>query len=140
MISSNEEENNLERKHRQEKTKSDSLLKKSWMKKRRFFQLKQWWGYEKREAGEKHRGRWFKQKRSPSGENVSKKEDEGLLAKQLCIISQEPQYQWEIQPDMVNYGSSHFNVLNQEKDLKESILIEDRLPSNFHKVKRIMSL
>ena len=110
------------------------------MKKRRFFQLKQWWGYGKRETGKKHRGRWFKQKRSPSGKNFSKKEDEGLSAKQLCIINQERQCQWEIQLDMVDYGSSYFNLLNQEKDLKESILIEDRLSSNFHKVKRIMSL
>ena len=39
---------------------------------------------------------------------------------------------------MVDYGNSHFNVLIQEKDLKESIIIENWLPSNFHKVKWIM--
>ena len=38
---------------------------------------------------------------------------------------------------MVKYGNSHFNVFIQDKDLQESILIQNPVSSNFHEIKRI---
>ena len=58
-------------------------------------------------------------------------------SKRVTILNQDDQFNWVLPDDMAKYDNSHFNQYIQERDLKESILTENPVPSNITKVKKL---
>ena len=58
-------------------------------------------------------------------------------SKRVTILKQDDQFNWVLPDDMAKYANSHFNHYIQERDLKESFLTENPVPSNITKVKKL---
>ena len=58
-------------------------------------------------------------------------------SKRFNILNQDNQFKWVLPDDMAKYANFHFNKYVQERDLKESILTENPVPSNNTEVKKL---
>ena len=57
--------------------------------------------------------------------------------KRFTIFNQDDQFKGALPDDMAKYANSHFNQYVQERDLKESILTKNPVPSNITGVKKL---
>ena len=62
---------------------------------------------------------------------------EQQLSKRFTIFNQDDQFKWVLPDDTAKYANSYFNQYVQERDLKESILTENPVPSNIAEVKKL---
>ena len=53
------------------------------------------------------------------------------------VVNQEDQFKWELSDIMVECANYHLNIFVQEKDLNESILKTNPVPSNLQQVRRM---
>ena len=54
------------------------------------------------------------------------------------VVNQEDQFKWELSDFMAKYANEHLNIFIQEKNLKESILVNSRpVPSNLQEVRQM---
>ena len=58
-------------------------------------------------------------------------------SKRFTIFNQDDQFKWVLPDDTAKYANSYFNQYVQERDLKESILTENPVPSNIAEVKKL---
>ena len=58
-------------------------------------------------------------------------------SKRFTILNQDDQFKWILPDDMAKHANSHFNQYIQERDLMESILTENPVPSNITEVKKL---
>ena len=58
-------------------------------------------------------------------------------SKRFNILNQDNQFKWVLPDDVAKYVNFHFNKYVQERDLKESILTKNPVPSNNTEVKKL---
>ena len=58
-------------------------------------------------------------------------------SKRFNILNQDNQFKWVLPDDVAKYANFHFNKYVQERDLKESILTKNPVPSNNTEVKKL---
>ena len=64
-------------------------------------------------------------------------EENQQLSKIFTILTWDEQFKWVLPEDMAIYAGSNFNQCAQERDLKESILTKNPIPSYITEVKKI---
>ena len=80
-----------------------------------------------------------KRRLDPDSENeVSEKgDDEYVDFKMFCAVPKHDKFKWDLSENLAKYTNDHFNKFIPDKDLQESILVENLVPLNLHPLRKM---